>query len=549
LYDVGLALNRELDPRIQMEFLVKLAMRALRTERAEFFRHDPAHDDMIFEFGIGYDETHLRRMRETSFPVGEERGMVGWVAQHRAHLNVPDVTADPRWVPLDPEIRSALWAAVQHEDVLHGVLGVFSTRANAFTPDDERMLVLLANQVSVAMVNARLYDRTQKNLTHMQALHQIDQAIGGSLELSVTLNIFLTHATAQLGVDAADILVLNPDTPILEYITGIGFRTTALQHTRLRIGDGLAGKAAHDRKIVAIDDLARDIGGMARSLSIQQEGFVSYYSVPLIAKGKVNGVLELFHRGRLEAEEEWMDFLKTLAGQAAIAIDNAMLFSSLQLSNTDLAIAYDATIEGWSSALDLRDRETEGHTQRVTDMTMRLARQMGMSDEGQVHLRRGALLHDIGKMGVPDAILLKPGPLTDEEWVTMRRHPVYAYEMLSPIAYLKPALDTPYCHHEKWDGTGYPRGLKGEQIPLVARMFAVVDVWDALRSDRPYRDAWTDDKVCEHIRAGAGTHFDPRAVEVFLKMDARRDAAKIAHSRIAPGPPRKENFGSGVGAP
>jgi HD-GYP domain-containing protein (c-di-GMP phosphodiesterase class II) len=133
-------------------------------------------------------------------------------------------------------------------------------------------------------------------------------------------------------------------------------------------------------------------------------------------------------------------------------------------------------------------------------------------------VRRGALLHDIGKMGIPDAILLKPDKLTDEEWAIMRQHPTLAYDMLSPIAYLRPALDIPYCHHEKWEGAGYPRGLKGEQIPLAARLFAVVDVWDALRSDRPYRPGWPEDKVREHIRALAGTHFDPEAVELFFKV-------------------------------
>jgi len=213
-----------------------------------------------------------------------------------------------------------------------------------------------------------------------------------------------------------------------------------------------------------------------------------------------------------------MDLLYSLAGQASIAIDNNRLFHRLLRSNQDLMLAYDTTIEGWSHALDLRDKETEGHTQRVTELTMRLAQAAGIAEAELVHVRRGALLHDIGKMGVPDHILLKPGKLTDEEWVAMRKHPVFAYELLSPIAYLKPALDIPYCHHEKWDGSGYPRGLKGEQIPLAARLFAIVDVWDALRSDRPYRQSWSKEKVIEHIKSLSGTHFDPKAVELFLDM-------------------------------
>jgi len=239
--------------------------------------------------------------------------------------------------------------------------------------------------------------------------------------------------------------------------------------------------------------------------------------MPLIAKGQVLGVLEVSHRAALEPDAEWLDFLYTLSGQAAIAIENATLFESLQRSNSELTQAYDATIEGWSRALDLRDKETEGHSQRVTEVTVRLARLFGLNETELAQVRWGALLHDIGKMGVPDGILLKPGSLTDEEWVAMKKHPVFAYEMLSPIRYLRLALDIPYCHHEKWDGTGYPRGLKGGVIPLSARIFAVVDVWDALCSDRPYRPSWPEEKVVEHIRALSGTHFDPQVVDVFMR--------------------------------
>jgi putative nucleotidyltransferase with HDIG domain len=187
-------------------------------------------------------------------------------------------------------------------------------------------------------------------------------------------------------------------------------------------------------------------------------------------------------------------------------------------SREELAQAYDATLAGWSKALEIRDKETEGHSQRVTDMTVRIARAMGICGEDLEHVRRGAILHDIGKMGIPDSILLKNGPLTDEEWVIMRQHPVYAYEWLRPITYLHPSLDIPYCHHEKWDGTGYPRGLSGEDIPLSARIFAVVDVWDALSYDRPYRSAWPQEKVRQHIRTLSGTHFDPDVVDVFFSL-------------------------------
>jgi putative two-component system response regulator len=196
--------------------------------------------------------------------------------------------------------------------------------------------------------------------------------------------------------------------------------------------------------------------------------------------------------------------------------------NQLQALHNELLVSYLRTIEGWTKALDLRDKETEGHTERVTQKSIEFGKAIGIADERELEdMRMGALLHDIGKLGVPDAILLKPGKLTDEEWEIMRRHPSYAHGWLSPISFLSRAIDVPYCHHEKWDGTGYPRGLKGEEIPLHARMFAIVDVWDALCSDRPYRKAVPEPEVLDYIKANAGTHFDPALVEVFLKLQSK----------------------------
>jgi HD-GYP domain-containing protein (c-di-GMP phosphodiesterase class II) len=363
-----------------------------------------------------------------------------------------------------------------------------------------------------------LHEETVSQLDQLQALHRIDQAIAGSMDLRTTLNVLLENVLTQLKADAASVLLFNPRLQMLEYAAGRGFRTSLVQTTHLRLGESFAGRVALERRAVQADDPSRIQESRQFASLWSGEGFAAYYGLPLIAKGHVEGVLEVFHRAPRTAGPDWIDFLETLAGQAAIAIDNAQLFDDLQRSNLDLTLAYDATLEGWSRAMDLRDKETEGHTLRTTEIAGQLARAMGVRDAALVHVRRGALLHDIGKLGVPDQILLKPGKLTDEEWVLMRGHPLLAYDLLSPITYLKPALDIPYCHHEKWDGSGYPRGLKGEDIPLAARIFAVVDVWDALRSDRPYRAAWPEDRVLEHIRSLAGTHFDPAAVESFLQV-------------------------------
>jgi len=361
-------------------------------------------------------------------------------------------------------------------------------------------------------------EETVRRLQNIQALHKIDQAIAGSLDLNLTLNVVLEQVKTQLNIDAAAVLLLNPHTQILEFTSGLGFRSKAIERSRLRLGEGHSGRAALERRTVSVTDLLENSTQFDRAPLLADEGFATYFGTPLIAKGQVNGVLEIYHRLPLAPDENWLEFFKILAGQAAIAVDSAGLFNDLIHSNAELFAAYDSTIEGWSHALDLRDKETEGHTQRVTEMALKLARAAGITEKELVHVRRGALLHDIGKMGVPDNILLKPGKLTDEEWVVMRKHPTFAFELLSPIAYLRPALDIPYCHHEKWDGSGYPRGLKGEQIPLAARLFAIIDVWDALRSDRPYRQGWSKEKVIEHIKSLPGTHFEPKAVELFMNM-------------------------------
>lgn len=357
----------------------------------------------------------------------------------------------------------------------------------------------------------------RRHVQRLDALRTIDMAISTSLDLRVTLSVFLDQVVTQLNVDAACVLLLN-EAQELEYAAGRGFRYPDIEQSRLLLGEGTAGKAALERRTLSILNPVEMQQRLKRFPLIAREGFVAYLSVPLIAKGQVKGVLEVFHRSPLDPAKEWLDFLDALASQASIAIDNAELYEDLQRAVTDLNLAYDATLEGWGRTLELRDVVTEGHTRRVTDMTVRLAGALGVRGQDLVNIRRGAFLHDIGKIGIPDRILLKRGPLAEEEWNTMRLHPVYAYELLMHIPYLRPAIDIPYCHHERWDGTGYPRGLKGESIPLAARVFAVVDVWDALRSDRPYHPSWSEEQTREHIRSLAGSHLDPKIVDVFLSM-------------------------------
>ncbi|HMO57384.1 MAG TPA: PAS domain S-box protein [Roseiflexaceae bacterium] len=447
--------------------------------------------------------------------------MLQFLSTNQPIYQVADLAADPHISPQVAAQIPAGWGGIYIP--IHTTTNIKACMAIALpyprtmTREEQSMLGALAEMAGTALHRLQLHQETVRRLEQLQTLRIIDMAITSNQDSRVTFDILLEQVMLRLGVDAAGMLLFNPTALSLEYAAGRGFRSHRYERSYLRLGEGLAGRCALERQRLADENLTMSPYVERRDL-ILHEQFRSYIGVPLIARGQIKGVLEIFHRTTLHPNPEWIDFLETLAGQAAIAIDHAHLFEDLQQSHTELILAYDTTIEGWSHALDLRDHETEGHTLRVTEMTIRLARAAGMNEEEVAHVRRGTLLHDIGKVGIPDSILLKPGPLTEEEWVVMRRHPQYAYELLAPIPYLHPALDIPYCHHERWDGSGYPRGLTAKQIPLAARLFAVVDVWDALRSDRPYRRGWPEAQVRAHIQSLAGTHFDPMAVRLFFEV-------------------------------
>jgi len=418
---------------------------------------------------------------------------------------------------MPPNLGGACIPILAARDVI-GVMLIGANLPRKLNLGELHLLTTLSEIAGNAIQRTRLHEQRKRNLKKLDALRNIDQAITSSIDLNLSLNILAEHAKTQLEVDAVSILRLDPDTQYLEYFTGRGFHSNPMSKIQVRLGEGLAGLAALEHRAIFASDLSEHRTTQGVFGTSTSELFHSYYAAPMITKGLVKGVLEVFQHQPLHPDPEWKDFLDALSGQAAIAIENSELFESLEQSNMELKHAYDATIEGWSRALDLRDRETEGHTQRVAESTLKLAEAIGVEKESILHIRRGALLHDIGKMGVPDQILFKEGPLDASEWMIMRKHPVFAYEMLSPIKYLAPALDIPYCHHEKWDGTGYPRGLAGEQIPLAARIFAIADVWDALLSDRPYRRKWSKEDTRAYIQENSGTHFDPKIVEIFNSL-------------------------------
>ncbi len=350
--------------------------------------------------------------------------------------------------------------------------------------------------------------RIQLQLEKLKSLREIDVGITSRIPIQESLDNIAEHAIQHLRMDGVRLLGYD-----------------AAQNRLLRLSDaGLQNFSTAPFSDNNYSAPAWDVIRYCQRVYCPfpseaiADGFRTYIGVPILSSEHPLGVLEAFFTSDFIADQEWMDYFETLAGQAAIAIDANRLISNLQLSNQELNTAYEATIAGWSRALELRDKETKGHSERVTQMASELAERIGLSAEEMTHFRRGVLLHDIGKMGIPDSILLKPGPLSDDEWMIMRQHPILGREMLKDIPYLQPALDVPYYHHERWDGSGYPHGMRGEQIPLSARIFAVVDVWDALISDRPYRLGLAAGEVCLFFRQQAGKSFDPAVTAAFLSM-------------------------------
>ena len=370
---------------------------------------------------------------------------------------------------------------------------------------------------SLLMLEQSVSDQLKLKQSQLRALMSVGQVINSSMGLRRVLEEVMDSLISLMRAERG-FLMLRESNGELAVRIARGIAHVSLDEEAFIVSRSVVRKVVESNAPVLTTNAQVDPRFDAQ-MSIAAYQLRSILCVPLKLKDELIGVLYVDNRAHAGIfKENDLELISAFADQAAVAIDSARLFEDLQESHRELERAYQATLEGWVRALDMRDKETEGHTQRVTILTHRLARSMGVSDAELVHITRGALLHDIGKMAIPDGILLKPGQLTADERKLIQKHPVYAYEMLSPIDFLVPAIDIPYCHHEKWDGTGYPRALKQDQIPYAARIFPVIDVWDALTSDRPYRKAMPHDEVRQIVKADSGTHFDPVVVEAFMDL-------------------------------
>jgi putative nucleotidyltransferase with HDIG domain len=386
--------------------------------------------------------------------------------------------------------------------------------------NDSANLTRDVNKITMLLLDLEqgVLDQLKNRESQLGALVGIGRTINSSRGLNRVLEEVMDTLIALMRAERGFLMLREPGGRLRERIAR-GIDQINLEAETFKVSRTIVDRVAATGETILTTNAQED-PRFLNQMSVAAYQLRSILCAPLKIKDELIGVIYVDNRARAGIfQTQDQNVISAFADAAAVAIDNARLFDDLQAKNRELEEAYQATLEGWVSALDMRDKETEGHTQRVTILTERLARRMGVSDDELVHITRGALLHDIGKMAIPDSILLKPGALTDEERELIKQHPKLAYDMLKRINFLLPAIDIPHYHHERWDGAGYPDGLSREQIPFPARIFPVIDVWDALTSDRPYRDALPRDEVKERIKADAGKHFDPRVVEVFLQMD------------------------------
>jgi PAS domain S-box-containing protein/putative nucleotidyltransferase with HDIG domain len=493
----------------------------LQVDGSSMSLKEPNSDDLVCVVANG----RLSHTKGLLTPAG--KGITGYVMETGQIYITQDYINDPHAsrVNVIGNFKAMACAPLITQDQKIGVLTI--GRRREIDEQEGRLLTVIANIAANAIQRTTLHEAAQRNARQMAAVSEVGRVLSEKLEVPViferldhylyellpgTAAIFISSYdastrlfTCQYASLEGEVLDVSDFPPALLEPPGIGTQSEVVHTRRTQIFNDLQARLVHVQGKVKVVGT----GG-----PLPQSGLYA----PMLGRDQVVGVIQVQSSIVNHFTLEDAEVISLVANTAAVAVENARLLEDLQHSNLELLQAYDATLEGWSRALDLRDRETEGHTKRVAQAAVELAQTLGLCGEDLANFQRGALLHDIGKMGIPDGILLKAGSLTPEEMEIMRRHPQYAYELLQPTEYLRQALDIPYCHHEKWDGSGYPRRLKGEEIPLAARIFAVIDVWDALTSDRPYRLAWSQGDALAYIRSQSGQHFEPAIVEEFFKM-------------------------------
>lgn len=510
--EVGKDISASLQLDIVLERIASHAKDLLGVETSAVYLVEPGTQALRAIAALGPDAEAIKRT-----PLNFGEGILGSIAIRKTGEIVNDSITDARGIKVsgteDIPYDHLMGAPVLSKDQLTGLIAVWRVgKGQEFNLTDLDFLTSLAQQAAIAIENARLFEATRRRLAELEIMQTIASALRVVQTPQEVFPIILTQLTNLLDMDCALVDLIDPSGKEIVSVSAQGvWAPVAGLRTSAEVG--ISSHVISTGQPYITSDVVAD-GWIARPDLVF--GVRAVACIPIVALQHPIGTLWVGRQGETSITREEVNLLTALGEMVGNTIQRMNLYEQTVIQSLEISSAYDLTLAGWAKALELRDKETEGHSRRVTELTLQLARQFGVPEQELPHIHHGVLLHDIGKMGVPDQILKKTGPLDQDEWEEMRKHPQYAYDLLYPITYLRPALDIPYCHHEHWDGSGYPRGLREEQIPLAARIFAVVDAYDALSHDRPYRAAWPEEKVLDYLREQSGKHFDPHIVEAFL---------------------------------
>ncbi len=457
---------------------------------------------------------------ETSIRIPGEYGLVGTVLEKGAPLVVEDTDQEPRFRQLleTRRIRSAIYAPMKWREETYGVITVGSLHRNAFGPYDLNLLNALAIQASVAVHNARLYVDLEDRIGELHAIFEIDKAITSAVDLDTVLQQIVQMSIGLFDAKISSLMLLDEDSQELVMAAAHGMSEEYIHKGNIKVGESIAGRVITEGRPIHVPDITNDPRHVF-SVNARNEGLTSLLSVPLSLKDKVIGVLNIYTNEQHNFTPHEINLFTSLASQAAIAIENARLFESLEEIYLDVITAL-------ASAIDARDSYTHGHSHRVTEYAVLIAEEMGLTPEEIDIIRNASILHDVGKIGIKEEILKKPGKLTEDETLEMQYHPFIGTRILQSVKLLEPVLPLVYHHQEKYDGSGYPEGLSGEDIPLGARIIGVCDAFEAMTSDRPYRKALPVEKAMAELRNEAGRQFDPDVVDLFFRL-AERGAIRM----------------------
>lgn len=489
-----------------------LILKIVRAEAGTLYLTDAAHKELIFNVVKGEVKRKITGMR-----IGLGEGIAGWVAQNGRPYFVTDVKNDPRWLrevgnKIKFDIRDILCVPLQTPKEIIGSIEVINKMdGKFFQREDLELLTSLASQIAMVIENAHLVLDKERNLSQLSGLTEISALLSSSLDPKVVRRRTMEAATQLMDCETGSLFLVDEETNELYFEVALGEKGERVKQIRLKVGEGIAGWVAQQGEPLLISDAAKDSRWSRKADKESKFITKNMVCVPVKVKDKVIGALEVINKlGSETFVQQDLELLNALANTVGIAIDNANLYEEKR--NTFLE-----TAEALADAIDKRDPYTGGHTKRVTSYSLAMAKHLDLDPSEAENLKLSAILHDIGKIGVPDDVLRKKGKLTDKEFESIKKHPIFGYEIMSHIKSLKDVIPGMRYHHERPDGKGYPDRLQAGKIPLIARVIAIADTFDAMTSDRPYRKALTDAEALKEVRKCAGTQFDPMLVKTFLK--------------------------------